>query len=195
MLLVLISMIQNTSLPLLEDLPEKISLTSWKMRFFQSVKSSNDRKIALYRVFLFFFVIQNRSYTTISFEGGDFFPFFYRFSPIFGEETSTLVNFFLKTPQILKPGVGPAIHIFLQVEIIFEDSIILMFTLWFWDQRNLSNVMISPVSHISVRIVPETVPGFFAVRIGVFFTFFPDHYIKSRTGLPHLLISTSIAVE
>ena len=149
-----------------------MSLTSWKMRFFRSVESSNDRKIALYRVFLVFLssttglLLQFPSKVVI------LSHFFTDFLPFLERKRQLWSIFFFKTPQILKPGVGPAIHIFLQVKIIFEDSIILMFTLWFWDQRNLSNVMISPVSHISVRIVPETVSVFLAVRIGVFSPFF-----------------------
>ena len=148
-----------------------MSLTSWKRRFFQSVESSNDRKIALCRVFLVFCHPKQVLYYNFL-RRWWFCPIF---SPIFSHFWRENVNsgqFFFKTPQILKPGVGPALHIFLQVKIIFEDSIILMFTLWFWDQTNLSNVMISPVSHISVRIVPETVSAFLAVRIGVFFHLF-----------------------
>ena len=151
-----------------------MSLTSWKLRFFQSIESNNDRKIALYRVFLVFCHPKKVLYY-IFLRRLLFCPLFLPIFSHFWRENVNSGQLFFKTPQFLKPGVGPAIHIFLQVKIIFEDSIILMFTLWFWDQRIMSNVMISPVSHISVRIVPETVSGFLAVRIGVFFTCFPDH--------------------
>ena len=60
-----------------------------------------------------FFVIQNKSYTLISFEGGDFVPYFRQF-PEFLERKRQLWSSF-SVSQILKPRVGPAFHIFLQV--------------------------------------------------------------------------------
>ena len=159
MLLVLLSMIQNASLLILEDVPyvvknEVFSKRKVYQRWENCIISSVTRFLSSRRGLILHFL------STVV-----ILSHFWRENVNFGQ-------FSFKTPQILKPGVGPAIHIFLQVKIIFEDSMFLMFTLWFWDRRSLSDVMISPVSHISVKIVPETVSAFLAVRLGVFSPFF-----------------------
>ena len=159
MLLILFSMIQIASLLILEDVPYVVKNEVFsKRKVYQRWENCIISSVSVF----------------LSSKTGHILHFLSKVVILshFWRENVNSGQFFFKTPQILKPGVGPAIDIFLQVKIIFEDSIILMFTLWFWDQRSLSNVMISPVSHISVKIVPETVSAFLAVRIGVFSPFF-----------------------
>ena len=118
MLLVLFSMIQNASLPILENVPYVVKNEVFSQRkVYQPWENCIISSVSGF--------LSSRTGLILQFPSKVVFLYH------LWRENVNSGHFLFKTPQILKPGVLPAIHIFLQVKSIFEDSIVLMFTLWF----------------------------------------------------------------
>ena len=142
MLLVLFSMIQNASLPVLEDVPYVVkNEVFWKRKVYQRWENCFISSVSGF--------LSSRTGLILQFPSKVVFLYH------FWRENVNSGHFYFKTRQILKPGVGPAIHIFLQVKIIFEDSIVLIFTLWF-ETREICqmwwfHLSLSPIGENSSR--------------------------------------------